>query len=270
MPDSHRPTSPSFPAHWWGTPQAHALTALIAFIAGVFFAWLLMGGLGGSRHAENRPPSADPSSVPSHAAAGGGAAPGASHVPQAAASPVLTAERAVIAGNTYYDQRRWMDAITQYEYAIANGIDNPNVRTDLGNCLRFIGLPERALEQYNRAQESDSSHEQSLFNMATLYTEVMRDIPKAVEIWRLYLQRFPASVHTPRVRQFLTQNPQFSAALEETPEHPQGNLPTHPTLQAAPAAGSSSDPAQQPALPEEKKNEMMEWMKQGEPAPATP
>ncbi len=268
MPDSHRSTSPSFPAHWWGTPQAHALTALIAFIAGVFFAWLLMGGLGGSRQAENRPPSStDPSSAPSHAAAGAGGA--ASHAPQAAASPVLTAERAVTAGNTYYDQRRWMDAITQYEYAIANGIDNPNVRTDLGNCLRFIGLPERALEQYHRAQESDSSHEQSLFNMATLYTEVMRDIPKAVEIWRLYLQRFPESVHTPRVRQFLTQNPQFSAALEETPkapEHPQGNLPTNPTLQAAPAAESSP----QPGLPEEKKNEMMEWMKQGESAPATP
>ncbi|HWL54204.1 MAG TPA: tetratricopeptide repeat protein [Chthoniobacteraceae bacterium] len=270
MPDADR--SPAFPANWWATPQAHGLTALIAFAAGVFAAWLLMGGLT-PRQAETGPHASAPSSAPAHAVAGGGGAtsPSVSHTPQATPSG-LTAERALAAGNAYYDQRRWMDAITQYEYAIANGIDNPNVRTDLANCLRFIGLPERALEQYRHAQEEDIGHEQSLFNMATLYTEVLRDIPKAIEIWRLYLQRFPQSVHTPRVRQFLTQNPQFSAALEETGVEaaPAEALPpAGPTLQSAPAHPPL--PSSQPELSEKKKNEMMEWMKQGEPAAtATP
>lgn len=267
MPDADRP--PSFPANWWATPQAHGLTALLAFAAGVFAAWLLMGGLT-PRHVAQQPPAAAsaPASASAHAAFDneGASTPGASHTPQAAPSGV-TAERALAAGNAYYDQRRWMDAITQYEYAIANGIDNPNVRTDLGNCLRFIGLPERALEQYRHAQEEDSGHEQSLFNTATLYTEVLRDIPKAVEVWRLYLQRFPQSVHTPRVRQFLTQNPQFSAALEQTGvESAPAEASATPglTLQSAPAEPPL--PSSQPGLSDEKKKEMLEWMQQGEPA----
>ena len=47
-----------------------------------------------------------------------------------------------------YDRQNWPHAIDHYQEAIAAGADNPDVRTDLGNCFRFIGQPQKALEQY--------------------------------------------------------------------------------------------------------------------------
>lgn len=44
---------------------------------------------------------------------------------------------AVVIGNFAYDHQRWSEAILQYEQAIAGGANTPDVRTDLGNALRF-------------------------------------------------------------------------------------------------------------------------------------
>ncbi|MEO5717808.1 MAG: tetratricopeptide repeat protein, partial [Chthoniobacterales bacterium] len=66
--------------------------------------------------------------------------------------------------NWNYDRQDWAHAIEHYQEAIARGADNPDVRTDLGNCFRFLGQPEKALEQYQIAQKQDPQHENSLFN----------------------------------------------------------------------------------------------------------
>lgn len=110
--------------------------------------------------------------------------------------PTLTvgmspAQTAVTLGNWYYDHERWDVAIEQYNKAISAGMDNPNVRTDLGNCYRFVHKPREALEQYLRAQEQDPKHEQSLFNQGGLYAFSMGQPEKAIEIWNEYLKKFP-------------------------------------------------------------------------------
>ena len=55
-----------------------------------------------------------------------------------------------------YDRQNWPHAIDHYQEAIAKGADNPDVRTDLGNCFRFIGQAQKALEQYQIAQKTKS------------------------------------------------------------------------------------------------------------------
>jgi len=99
----------------------------------------------------------------------------------------------VEAGNWHYDRRHWAEATAFYEKALAAGTDNPNVRTDLGNCYRFLGRADDALEQYLIAQKQDPNHEFSLFNQATLYAEVIKDPVKASAIARDFLVRFPES-----------------------------------------------------------------------------
>ncbi len=242
------PSQASLP--WLNRPESHLVTSVLAFGAGVLLTWLVIGG---AVPKTQTPPQVE-AAHQAHQPAIGSAALGGSPAP----APVLTAERAVTLGNTYYDQRRWMDAITQYEYALANGIDNPNVRTDLGNCFRFVGLPERALAQYEIAQRQEPRHEQSLFNTATLYTEVLHDLPKAVEIWRQYLQRFPGSDNMPRVQRFLSQNPHLAAALQQA-EAQQQPAAAHP-------AQSQEGVSEEAGLPEQKKSEVLQWMEQGEPA----
>ena len=66
-------------------------------------------------------------------------------VPPIANAPIsnsqTTAQIALSQGNTFYDQRNWSQAGLQYEEAIAGGLDNADVRTDLGNCYRFLEQP---------------------------------------------------------------------------------------------------------------------------------
>jgi tetratricopeptide (TPR) repeat protein len=108
-------------------------------------------------------------------------------------SQLAPADAQRILGNWNYDRHNWAHAVEHYQEAIADGADNPDVRTDLGNCFRFIGEPQKALEQYQIAQTEDPMHENSLFNQAGLYAEVLHDDQRALATAHEFLKRFPQS-----------------------------------------------------------------------------
>jgi hypothetical protein len=112
-------------------------------------------------------------------------------------SQLAPADAAKTLGDWNYDRQNWAHAIEHYQEAIVDGADNPDVRTDLGNCFRFINEPHRALEQYQIAQTEDPMHENSLFNQAGLYAEVLHDDQHALATAREFLKRFPQSDHAP-------------------------------------------------------------------------
>jgi tetratricopeptide (TPR) repeat protein len=132
------------------------------------------------------------------------ATPGAQNqkapAPAADLSGLPPADAAVARGNQAYDHRQWADAIREYQDAIANGRDNADVRTDLGNAFRFSGQGEKALEQYTIAQRQNPQHENSLFNQIGLFMEVMHDPNRAIPVCEEFLRRFPTSEKIPRVR----------------------------------------------------------------------
>jgi tetratricopeptide (TPR) repeat protein len=116
------------------------------------------------------------------------------------------AQAALTLGNWHYDLQQWPQAVQQYRVALSNGLDNPNVRTDYGNSLRFAGQPKQALEQYKIAQKQDPSHEQSLFNQGGLWAFSLKDEAKAIVAWRAYLKRFPNGQSAEAARQFIAQH----------------------------------------------------------------
>lgn len=115
------------------------------------------------------------------------------------------AQAALTKGNWYYDHERWPLAIGNYRQAIAGGFDNADVRTDLGNCYRFSGAPQKALEEYRRAQKQNPQHEQSLFNQGGLYASSLNDLPGAINAWRAYLKKFPQGQSVSAARQLIVQ-----------------------------------------------------------------
>jgi len=110
---------------------------------------------------------------------------------------------AVTLGNFAYDHRRWPEAIRRYQEAIASGIDNADVHTDLGNAFRFSGQPEQALNQYTIAQKLNPQHENSLFNQISLFTEALNEPIRAIPICEEFMRRFPKSDKLPVVREQL-------------------------------------------------------------------
>lgn len=153
------------------------LLILAAFFLGAGGMWLIMRSSAPARPAktpvEHLPPS--PATEP----------PDVSQFPPADGAKIL--------GDWNYDRHNWAHAIEHYQEAITGGADNPDVRTDLGNCFRFIGEPQKALEQYQIAQTENPMHENSLFNQAGLYAEVLHDDQRALATAREFLKRFPQS-----------------------------------------------------------------------------
>src|SRR5437762_13734469 len=95
-------------------------------------------------------------------------------------SGMSVGEAAVTLGNFAYDHQRWPEAVRRYQEAIANGLDNADVRTDLGNSFRFSAQAEQALSQYAIAQKQNPQHENSLFNQISLFTEIMNQPQRAI------------------------------------------------------------------------------------------
>ena len=110
---------------------------------------------------------------------------------------------AVTLGNFAYDHQRWPEAIRRYQEAIASGIDNADIHTDLGNAFRFSGQPEQALNQYTIAQKLNPQHENSLFNQISLFTEGLNEPVRAVPLCEEFIRRFPSSDKVPAVQQQL-------------------------------------------------------------------
>ena len=121
---------------------------------------------------------------------------------QAAADLTLSAQAARQQGNNFEDHGQWAEAITAYQQAIASGLDNPDIRTDLGVAYFKSSQPQKALEQYTLAQQQNPAHENSLFNEASAYA-VLGDSKRAISLWQEYLQRFPQGQHTADAKNFI-------------------------------------------------------------------
>ena len=123
---------------------------------------------------------------------------------QASESRTAVAEADRLQGNTEEDQGQWPQAIASYQKAIAEGIDNPDIRTDLGVAYFKSSQPQKALEQYVAAQRQNPGHENSLFNEASAYA-VLGDSRRAISIWHAYLQKFPSGQHVADAKSFIAE-----------------------------------------------------------------
>ena len=81
--------------------------------------------------------------------------------------------------NALYDASDWKGAAEAYEKALPKRDTDPNMITDLGSCYRNLGKFDKALEMYQKAQQIQPSHAQSLLNMTLVYAFDLKDATKA-------------------------------------------------------------------------------------------
>ena len=162
----------------------YLLTVLVSAAMGAAVTWLIMSQRSASE-VRSMPTTQSPPTVNT-------TAPDVSGMP--------SGEAAVSLGNFAYDHQRWTEAVAHYQEAIASGVDNADVHTDLGNAFRFSGQPQQALTQYETAQRLNPQHENSLFNQISLLTEALNQPGRAVQIADEFMRRFPKSDKLPAVR----------------------------------------------------------------------
>jgi tetratricopeptide (TPR) repeat protein len=208
--------------------RAALLIAVVSCAAGAGITGLLKGGDQSAQtpsYVISRPE--EVSSAPAQEAGASGNAMMKESAAQPDFSQLPPAESALQQGNWNYDQQNWVRAIENYQRALSLGLDNADVRTDLGNAFRFSGDPQKALEQYRIAQRQNPQHETSFFNTATLYSKVLNDRVNAILAFQEYLRRFPNGEKASTAKQLLnslslrTQNAEGASALQKpTPELP--------------------------------------------------
>ena len=118
-------------------------------------------------------------------------------------------------GHNYFDSKQPMKAIEAYSKALALNGNDPNVLTDQGIMFRQVGWFDKAIENFQKANDLNPSHLQSLYNMGVVYRYDLQNFDKARQVWSHYLELNPSGPGADQVRREL-------AALGSQPMPPAG------------------------------------------------
>jgi len=132
-------------------------------------------------------------------------APAGGGVPVGAGSPsdyqqrIMTAEKIVASdpknrqawvqlGNDYFDTGQAQKSINAYDKALELKADDPNVLTDQGVMYRQVKQFDRAIANFEKAQQIDPKHLQSLYNLGLTYAQDLKQADKAITALNKFLE----------------------------------------------------------------------------------
>ncbi len=113
----------------------------------------------------------------------------------------------VNAGNSFFDQGNFEQAIENYERALKIKPDDPNVLVDLGTSYFYQknSNPDKAVEMYNQALQIAPNFRNALYNKGVILKEGKKDLKGAIAIWKQFLKYYPSGEQADNVRRWLNE-----------------------------------------------------------------
>lgn len=106
-------------------------------------------------------------------------------------------------GNIYFDTDQPEQAIKAYDHALTLKPDDTDILNDQGAMFRQTGNFDRALANFEKAFTIDPHNLESLYNSGYVYGFDLNNIPKALIIWRRYLELESTSDTARQVQSFI-------------------------------------------------------------------
>jgi len=106
-------------------------------------------------------------------------------------------------GNAYYDADLPEEAIAAYSKALALRPDDTNILNDQGAMYSRKGDFTSALANFEKAVKLDPRNLESLYNTGYVYAFDLNNIPKALQIWKRYLELDKESETARQVQSFI-------------------------------------------------------------------
>ena len=107
-------------------------------------------------------------------------------------------------GNETMDQRNFPVAAEAYRRAMLIDGSNNDVRTDYGACLHGMGLPKRAIDEFQIVAANDPRHVVAKFNIGIVYYS-LKQVDSARAYWNEVLTLEPEGNVAEMVRDYLKQ-----------------------------------------------------------------
>ena len=107
--------------------------------------------------------------------------------------------------DNYFDSDQPIQAIEAYDKALELEGNDSNILTDQGIMYRRVGWFDKAIANFNKANELNPRHLQSLFNLGIVYRYDTGELNKAKEVWARYLELSPLGEEADSVRDMLNQ-----------------------------------------------------------------
>jgi cytochrome c-type biogenesis protein CcmH/NrfG len=107
-------------------------------------------------------------------------------------------------GNDLSDTRQFARAIDAYNAALKLQPNNPDVITDLGVVYEQLADYDKALAAFERAQQVDPKHLQSLMNVGVIEAFRKNNPTRAIQAWKRVIELAPTSPQAADARQRLS------------------------------------------------------------------
>ncbi|MDD2853172.1 MAG: tetratricopeptide repeat protein [Desulfuromonadaceae bacterium] len=108
-------------------------------------------------------------------------------------------------GNIYFDTDQPELAINAYQRVLALHPDDVDALNDQGAMYRQVGDFDKALANFDKAFSLDPQNLESLYNSGYVYAFDLNNIPKALVMWRRFLELDAKSDTAAQVRSFMDQ-----------------------------------------------------------------
>jgi tetratricopeptide (TPR) repeat protein len=146
----------------------------------------------------------------------GGGVPVGSGTPADYQQRIMTAEKIVTAdpknrqawvqlGNDYFDTGQPQKAINAYSKALELKADDPNILTDQGVMYRQEKQFDKAIANFEKAQQIDPKHLQSVFNLGLIYSQDLKQTDKALKAMNRFLELDSTSPTAQQVKGMIEQ-----------------------------------------------------------------
>ena len=196
------------PIQSWSRERT-AFLAIVCLTLGILGGWWIRGAQSPDASAPAlTTPAAAPAAQPSgptpdrmKAMADAQAAPLVARLQSDPANPDLLAG----IGNLYYDAQQYSAAIDYYGRALTVRPADASVRTDMATAYWYMGNPDRALAEFDKALSYMPNNPNTLFNRGLVRWRGKKDAAGAIADWQNLLANNPSYEQKDKVQQLLNE-----------------------------------------------------------------
>ncbi len=105
--------------------------------------------------------------------------------------------------NLYYDGKQYPDAVRYYQLAVKGQPTNPDVLTDLGTSLWYMGDADGAITNFEKALKYRPDHPGTLFNLGVVRWQGKLDPKGAIAAWEQLLKLNPNYPQKQEVQEYI-------------------------------------------------------------------